>query len=80
MEKVFSMVKVRVLKRKYGREGLIVVNRGKLGRWNLFWGLEVLGGCFLFWGGEEDIVEKDGFMGWCGGCYGFEKEELWGVI
>lgn len=78
-EKVSSMAKVRALKRKHGREGLTVVNRGKPGRRNPLWGSEALGGRFSPWGGEEDIAEKDGSTGWCGGCHGSEKEEPRGV-
>lgn len=47
-EKVSSMAKVRALKRKHGREGLTVVNRGKPGRRNPLWGSEALGGVALF--------------------------------
>lgn len=59
-ERVYSMAKVKALKRKDGRERMRMANQGKLGRGSLLWdaSIEACGGAGLFALGKGTSQEK----------------------
>ena len=69
-ERVYSMAKVKALKRKDGKERMRMANQGKLGRGSLLWdaSIEACGGAGLFALGKRTSQEKLVPRG-AGGCH-----------